>query len=342
MDNCFQSQLALRYQLHPCSYALRHSLVPDSDSLYHRLFAHPRMVEGLVREFVPRRLVADLDFSGLQRVNPKFHPSRRSARRREGDVIWRLPTREGSDIYLYLLIEFQSKSDAWMAVRTQVYQGLLWQQAIDEQKLQAGARLPPLLLIVLYNGEPRWEAANTTRELIALSPDSALWPWQPQVRYHLLDMGAFPKHELARRSSLVALLFRLEQRHSPEGLKELLEEVIGWFRRHEGYERLQRLFTELIREAFAGHGVKLSGSRNLLEVKSMLATQFEAWKEQWLAEGEAKGEAKALICLLAERFGAVAPSRQKRIRRAKPATLERWFKRAIVAPDLPSVFNPPR
>jgi hypothetical protein len=29
-------------------------------------------------------------------------------------------------------------------------------------------------------------------------------------------MGAFPKDPLARRASLVALLFRLEQRHSPE------------------------------------------------------------------------------------------------------------------------------
>jgi len=82
----------------------------------------------------------------------------------------------------------------------------------------------------------------------------------------------------------------------------------------------------------------------------MLATQFEAWKEQWLAEGKAeglaegkaKGKAEALICLLVERFGAVAPSWQKRIRGAKLVTLERWFKRAIGAPDLPSVFNPPR
>jgi hypothetical protein len=67
-------------------------------------------------------------------------------------------------------------------------------------------------------------AVTTTRELIALSPDSALWPWQPQVHYYLLDMARFPKDKLARRSSLVALLFRLEQRHSPEGLKELLDD----------------------------------------------------------------------------------------------------------------------
>jgi len=317
-------------------------IVPDSDSLYHRLFAHPRMVEGLVREFVPRKWVAGLDFSGLQRVNPKFHPSRRSARRREGDVIWRLPIREGSDIWLYLLIEFQSEVDAWMAVRTQVYQGLLWQQVIDEQKLKAGMRLPPLLLLVLHNGERRWKAAATSRELIALSPDSPLWSWQPQVRYHLLDMGALPLDELKRRSSLVALLFRLERRHSRAGLKELLDEVIGWFRKHEGYGRLRGLFTELIREAFARHRASLRGARSLLEAKSMLTIDFEAGKEEWVAKGVAKGKAEALICLLANRFGPVAPSRQKRIRGARLATLDRWFKRALVARDLPSVFSPSR
>jgi len=118
------------------------------------------MVEGLVREFVPRKLVTDLDFCRLQRVNPKFHPSRRSAWRREADVIWRLPIRAGSNIHLYLLIEFQSEIDGWMAVRTQVYQGLLWQQVIDEQKLQTGTRLPPLLLLVIYNGERSWKAAS--------------------------------------------------------------------------------------------------------------------------------------------------------------------------------------
>ncbi len=78
----------------------------------------------------------------------------------------------------------------------------------------------------------------------------------------------------------------------------------------------------------------------------MLTIDFEPWKKKWLAEGVAKGKAEgkaeALICLLAERFGAVAPSRQKRIRGAKLETLDRWFKRAIAAPDLTSVFNPPR
>ena len=328
--------------------------MPDSDSLYHRLFSHPRMVEELVREFVPEALAADLDFSGLQRVNPKFHGGRRVSRRRESDVIWRLPTRQGTDIYFYLLIEFQSKSDWWMAVRTQIYQGLLWQQIIAEKGLKAGARLPPLLLLVLYNGKQRWKAATDIRQLIALVPDSPLWRWQPRVRYYLLDMGAFPRDDLTRRASVAALLFRLEQSPSSEELKGLVDEVVGWFRQHPDYTDLRRLFTELVRRAFIELGETGPIPEDLLEMKTNLEKLGKTWKRQWLAEGRAEGilegmaegelkrMATALVWLLADRFGTVTPSLHERISGANLATLECWFKRAIAAPDLLSVFAQPR
>jgi len=169
------------------------------------------------------------------------------------------------------------------------------------------------------------------------------------VRYRLLDVGSFPKDELACRPSLVALLFRLEQPHSPDEHKAIVDELIGWFRQHPGYERLRGLFTELISESCVQLGMSLSEPGTLLEDKTMLVDTFRAWEKQWFAEGKAEGEAKgklagkaeALITLLAGRFGEVAPSWQDQIRGAELATLERWFERAIVAPDLPSVFNSP-
>jgi putative YhgA-like transposase len=308
------------------------------------------MVEELVREFVPEALATDLDFHTLQRVNPKFHIGRSSAQRRESDVIWRLPTRKGADVYLYILIEFQSESDWWMAVRTQVYQGLLWQQVIEEKKLKAGTQLPPLLLLVLHNGVRRWDAPAATHELIALPPDSALWPWQPHVRYYLLDMSTFSKDELARRPTLVALLFRLEQQYPREEFNELVSEVIGWFRRHEGHERLRALFAELIREGLAARGMISHNLSEITTMKSNIPKNIEDWIDYLLTKGEAEGEAKgllkgkaeALLCLLAERFGAVTPTLRKRIHEARQPTLDRWFKRAIVATDLHSVFTPRR
>lgn len=170
----------------------------------------------------------------------------------------------------------------------------------------------------------------------------------------MLDIGSFPKDELARRASLVTLLFRLEQQSLPEGLAELAQEINDWFGKHEGHERLHGLFTELIREACGRCGVILPKSSNLLEMKPMILSGFDAWKNQihveakaegtalGRAEGKAEGLADALISLLARRFGSVAPACQTRIQGAGLVTLEHWFDRAIDAPDLPSIFDPPR
>jgi Putative transposase, YhgA-like len=318
--------------------------MPGQDALYHRLFSHPLMVETLVREFVPEAMAANLDFSRMERVNAKTHGEALDGgiHRREGDVIWRLPTHGGLDLYLYLLLEFQSGVDWWMAVRTQVYEGLLWQQVIAERKLGRGDRLPPVLLIVLYNGEARWAAPVDTASLIALPAGSPLWPWQPRIRYHVLDMGAVAADLPAERDSVAALLFRLEQRQPPEALAELIDEVVGWFRRHSGHEELRRLFTELVYQAIAGLGVSVPIPDDLMEMQTMLATLGESWKQQWKAEGRlegrlegrAEGQAKALVLLVEQRFGPLPAALRGRIETADAATIEAWLGRLMDATSL--------
>ena len=229
---------------------------------------------------------------------------------------------------------------------------------------EAGARLPPLLLLVLYNGVRGWKAATDIRHLIALAPIS--WSWQPQIRYYLLDMGACPKDELTPRTSVAALLFRLEQASSSEELKELVGEVVGWFRQHPDYTDLRQLFTELVRRAFIDLRETGPILEDLLEMKTNLERLGRTLKRQWLAEGKVEGwiegwiegqiegwiegkadgelkrMAKVLVCLLAKRFGTVTPSVREKISGANLTTLECWFERAITAPDLLSVFAQPR
>jgi hypothetical protein len=312
----------------------------DSDALYHRLFSHPLMIEHLVRDFVPEAMTLDLDFTGLQRVNDKFH-SRRD-HRRESDVIWRLPTRTGDDIYLYLLLEFQSGNDYWMAVRAQVYEGLLWQHVIAEKKLKTGDRLPPLLTLVLYNGDPRWTAPTDLSALIALPADSPLWSWQPHLRYYLMDIGRFPRDTLVRLDTLPALLFRLEQPTGVlEELGDLVDEVIVWFRGHPDYVELKRLFTELVHQAATSMGAPQPLPKDLMEMTPMLTTTGDAIKRHYFAEGEAKGEAKALIRLLEKRHGPLPDNLLAAISTADLATLDLWLDRVIDGQDLNAVFAPP-
>ncbi|MEO5334534.1 MAG: Rpn family recombination-promoting nuclease/putative transposase, partial [Magnetococcus sp. YQC-5] len=103
------------------------------DDLYHRLYSHPKLVADMMRHFVKEPWVADLDFDHMKRVNAKFHV--RGLRRREGDLIWRIPTRSKTPIYLLTLLEFQSKSERWMVIRIVVYICLLWLQLLHEKRI---------------------------------------------------------------------------------------------------------------------------------------------------------------------------------------------------------------
>jgi len=125
--------------------------MPDHDTLYHRFFSHPGMVAQLLREFVPGPWLNDLDLDGMERLNAKFHADTDESR--YGDMIWRLPRRDGGETWLVLLLEFQSASDPWMALRVLVYAGLLWQHLVKEKRLLPDGRLPPVLPVVLYNGD---------------------------------------------------------------------------------------------------------------------------------------------------------------------------------------------
>ncbi len=83
---------------------------PDHDALHHRLFSDPGVVAQLLRAFVagPGGAgidLSDLDLEGMKRLNAKFHAE--TGERREGDMIWRIPRRHGTDTFLLLLLEWR-------------------------------------------------------------------------------------------------------------------------------------------------------------------------------------------------------------------------------------------
>ena len=157
----------------------------EHDSGYHLLFSNPKLVEDLFRSFVPEPWVKHLDFATLERVNAKLHAD--NLERRDGDIIYRVSHTHGTHVYLYLLLEFQSTPDYWMAVRVGTYVFLLYQHLIREQLITAEAGLPPVFPLVLYNGDAPWNAATDLSKLLNLAEGTPLRAWQPKIKYYLLE-----------------------------------------------------------------------------------------------------------------------------------------------------------
>lgn len=94
------------------------------DSGYKLLFSHPAMVADLLKGFVAEDWVRELDFTTLEKQSGSYVSD--DLRPRAEDVVWRVRWRDRW-LYVYLLLEFQSEVDPFMAVRLLVYVGLLYQ-----------------------------------------------------------------------------------------------------------------------------------------------------------------------------------------------------------------------
>jgi hypothetical protein len=158
------------------------------------------------------------------------------------------------------------------------------------------------LPVVLYNGDRRWAAPLALNELVGLPENSPLWRWQPNMRYQMVDEGAFGDDDLKGRDTLPALLFRLESSPDPEQVVALADALLAWFTRHMGFEGLRSVFTELLGGLMGPLAPEGSVPEELLEVRNMLATRAETWKQQWLQEGRQEGEQRGRR----ERRGSVA------------------------------------
>lgn len=247
------------------------------------------MIEDLLRGFVPQSWVQSLDFSTLEKLNASYVSE--DLRHRHDDVVWRVRFHDRW-LYVYLLLEFQASVDRFMAVRILTYTGLLYQDLIRSQSLHQD-RLPPVLPIVLYNGETRWRAAVELAELIEPAP-AELQPYQPRQRYLLLDEGTYNDTHLAGLRNWVAAVFRLENSRTPEDVLAVVTTLLDWLQ-HPEQTRLRRAFTVWIQRVILADRAPEAVTESLIEldeVRTMLAQRVQEWKQQWRAEGHAEGHAE--------------------------------------------------
>ena len=319
--------------------------MPDHDHSYKLLFSHPRMVKDLLTGFVKEDWVKELDFDSLEKLNQSYITD--DLRERADDVVWRVRFRD-QWLYVYLLLEFQSTIDPFMAVRLLSYVGLLYQDLIKTGQLPQKHTLPPVLPLVLYNGEQRWTAAQSVQALLPELPEQ-LRHWQPALHYRLIDEGRYSEAELERLENLVAALIRAENSPVPEKLARVIGNLIVWLEGTEQTE-LRRAFKTWFERVLLPHrlpGQRIGQVNDLTEVQTMLAERVKEWTKEWKQEGldegmqrgKLEGEAEVVKRLLTKRFGPLPGWAVERLESASANDLERWAEGIFEAGSLEGFFQ---
>lgn len=335
------------------------------DASYKLLFSAPELVRDLVLGFIPDAWLHSLDYATLEKMPGSYISD--DMRHRADDVVWRVKV-GGDWVYLYILIEFQSKVDPWMAVRMMSYVGLLYQDLIKAKQVLPQRKLPPVLPIVLYNGDAPWTAATNISELIPKVP-GLVAQFLPSLQYLLIEENRYAGTDLASMQNLVAAMMRLQRPHSQAEVLEVIDLLNRWLVSNPELARIFAIWVRIVLLRQSKNDLALPKVQDLKELKMTLATRFEEWAlqarqeglekglakglekglekglkkglEKGLEKGRTEGEARILQRLLVARFGPLSQEMQAALSTASTAQLEAWTDRFLSARTLAEVFAPP-
>ena len=188
-------------------------------------------VRGLL-EIVAEHLVSHLDFGQLTQINRSFIPD--NLREQESDLVYGVPFRSESrteELLIYILIEHQSTVDVTMGFRVLFYMTQIWDFQRREWESnnvpKSQWRLRPIIPIVFYTGEQRWQTPLTLSAMMDL-PD-VLSEFIPKFGTLFLNVKDTDTIELTRSDHPFGwLLTVLQKEHADrEEIRAALMEAVA-------------------------------------------------------------------------------------------------------------------
>ena len=294
-----------------------------SDPAYKILFSQRRMIEDTLRGFVAPDWCDELDFPTLAQMNAEYIGS--ELYNRIGDMLWRMEFKDGSPLggpplanggrpCLLILFEFQSAVDPDMAWRMHEYVYLLQRHQRSNGTLKAEGREPPVLAVVVYNGDRPWTAADARSGPVLEGPSGSGWTGN-RIRTHVvlneralaeggggsegsgLRLHPLPPDnrlttliglETGSAEELPGLLLEAFERYAGEeekGLREGYHARVRYSRTPHGGERLPPL-AEMERALEARRGGR--------EMPTLMDARAMEWEARVLERGREQGREQAL------------------------------------------------
>lgn len=272
------------------------------DSGYKKLFSNPVIVKELLLSFVDEPWVNGLDYNSLERIDKSFVTE--EFINRESDVIYRINF-EGAEIFIYLLIEFQSSVDRFMPLRILRYITEFYEFLVSAKKIK---KLPPVFPVMLYNGEKKWTAPVDFSNLVEKSiPEMYI----PAFRYYKIAENEFSKETLLSIKNVLSTIFYLENSEMKD-ISGDIQHIVNLIDKER--PEVLRLLRKWIKHFFYGNeeiSDELENSIKEIEgVKNMLSTtlkkrdkiQFEQGIELGIQKGIQKEKLKTAENLLGKKI----------------------------------------
>ena len=261
------------------------------DSGYKKLFSNRTIFRQLLETFVNQEWVHSLDFDTCEPLDKSFISEH--YKETESDLIYKIQFQD-REVYIYILIEFQSTVDPFMALRVLNY---ITNFYMDFLVNNSGVnKLPAVFPIVLYNGSAPWTAPVKLSTLIEQNPP--LGTFALDFQYFLIAENQYSQEALLNIRNIVSTLFLAESHYDLEVLeaellnlfsterdRQAVSLFLNWFRQLAFHGRLESDDYESLESIY----------RTEEEVKTMLVTALEKERERFFQNGLREGKQEGLL-----------------------------------------------
>ena len=149
------------------------------DKAYKSLLGKPEAFCRFMHSLVNEELAQKLKPENIEMVDKSMIT--KAGRKYESDLIYKVSIEPDYEAYFYILMEFQSNPEKWMALRILNYI-VQFYECLPKENL-----LPAVFPVVLYNGNREWNAKTEIAQCI----ENKWIPkkYIPKMSYYLIDIS---------------------------------------------------------------------------------------------------------------------------------------------------------
>jgi len=190
----------------------------NHDILIKKAMENPSLAREFLEEYLPDEYKQLIDLTTLKPEKETYVEE--SLRTKLSDMVFSVQMHNKAEdkkynAFIYTLIEHQSYSDYWIALRLLKYSLLLLERHTIKRN-----KLPVILPIVIYNGKKKYSAPRNIFELFTY-PDIARKTIEED--YRLIDLQAISDNEMDYEKHLSFLLYTMKHIHERDTILMLKE-----------------------------------------------------------------------------------------------------------------------
>ena len=174
------------------------------DALFKKIMESPIAAQEFLDHYLPSDFKNLVDLSQVTIEKESYVEE--DLKRQLSDIVYRIPMHNGDSAFAYVLLEHQSTSDYWMALRIWKYMLLLC-----ERHKKGKDKLPLVAPIVFYSGSKKYTAPTNLWQLFT-NPSMAKELMTSD--YRLIDLQSMSDDEIKRKQHLGMMEYIMKHIHT--------------------------------------------------------------------------------------------------------------------------------